>query len=54
MEGIGGNVMELYIEPYANHDIILIGWMSGFEKEVTRCAEKAAVFLRRTGFDIPR
>ena len=50
METIKENHVALCIEPYANHDILLTGEMTGFQTEAKRCAEKATVFLSEKGF----
>lgn len=50
METIKANNVALCIEPYANHDILLTGEMTGFATEAKRCAEKATVFLSENGF----
>lgn len=52
MQTVEGNDIELWVEPYANHDILLIGWLTGFGKETERCAEKARLFLKQRGFEI--
>ena len=50
MKGIEGNVVELHVEPYANHDVFLAGNLTGFEEEMKQCAKLAAQFLERNGF----
>ena len=50
MKGVEGNVVELHVEPYANHDLFLTGNLTGFEGEMKKCAKLAAHFLNRNGF----
>ncbi|KAF2092525.1 alpha/beta-hydrolase, partial [Rhizodiscina lignyota] len=42
-----GNVIEIHVEPYAPHDIALVGNVLGFSKEFDGCAEKAREFFVR-------
>lgn len=54
MEAIKENTVALCIEPYANHDIFLVGWATGFKAEITKCTEKAKEFLSSRGFYMSR
>lgn len=46
LKGIEGNKVELVVEPYAPHDIILLGDKLGFVAEADRATKKAVEFLR--------
>lgn len=46
MKGVAGNRVELVEEPMANHDILLVGNLTGFEVEAERMGADAAVFVR--------
>ena len=50
MRKVKGNVVELHVEPYASHDILLAGAVTGFEVEMKRCAGLVSEFLRGKGF----
>lgn len=50
MGRVKGNVLEIHVEPYASHDIFLIGGQSGFDTEASKCAKLAARFLEKCGF----
>ena len=50
MGKVKGNVVEIHVEPYANHDIFLIGGQTGFDAEASKCAKLAAGFLEKSGF----
>ncbi|KAL9116434.1 MAG: hypothetical protein Q9187_007042 [Circinaria calcarea] len=49
MGKVKGNVVEIHVEPYANHDIFLLGGQSGFDAEASKCAKLAARFLEKSG-----
>jgi acetyl esterase/lipase len=42
-----GNKVELYVEPVANHDVVLFGNLTGFEAEAARAVQIAGEFLNR-------
>ena len=44
-----GNAVELYVEPYANHDIFFLGATTCFKAEGVKAAKVAGNFLRARG-----
>lgn len=48
MRGITGNKVDLYIEPFAPHDILSVGNLIGFATEATRGVKLAGEFLGST------
>ena len=50
MQEVKENVVELHVEPYASHDLVMAGQFTGFEMEMKRCAELAGGFMKRNGF----
>lgn len=44
-----GNEVELHVEPLANHDIVYVGNLTGFEKEAKKAVVGAKRFLERCG-----
>ena len=44
-----GNAVELYVEPYANHDILYLGGTTGFKEEGLKASKIAGKFLRGLG-----
>ena len=42
-----GNVVDLHVEPYANHDILYVGGTTGFEAEAIKAAKLAGEFLNK-------
>ena len=40
-----GNKVEVYVEPYANHDVLYLGFLTGFEKEAEKVAKAAGEFI---------
>jgi acetyl esterase/lipase len=45
MEKVDGNKVQLFVEPIANHDIVLIAPVSGFEDEANHVADEAHEWL---------
>lgn len=43
------NEVEVYVEPLANHDILLVGNMTGFAAEAKKAVRVAGEFVRRCG-----
>lgn len=39
--------IELHVEGNVPHDVLMIGWLLGFQEEARRCSEKAGEFTRR-------
>ena len=46
MRGVEGNKVELVVDPYTPHDILLLGDKLGFVAETEKVAKKAVEFLR--------
>ena len=40
-----GNKVEAYVEPYANHDVLYVGFLTGFEKEAEKVVKTAGEFI---------
>ena len=51
MRGVEGNKVELVVEPYAPHDVILLGDKLGFVAEAERLTKKAVEFLKHERID---
>lgn len=41
MKGVSGNVVELFVDEFAPHDITLTGKLNGFDKEAEAAAKRA-------------
>ena len=49
MEKVDENRIEMYVEPYANHDVFFTGNVTGFAKEAESAVKIAQKFLLSHG-----
>jgi acetyl esterase/lipase len=42
-------LVESFVSETTPHDVFMIGWIMGFQREARECAEKAADFVKRLG-----
>ena len=46
MRKVFGNPVEVFTEPYAHHDVLFVGNITGFRDEAERAAKRAGTFVR--------